>query len=151
GLGRTVLTSLGVSSQDIVNSQNLGLDRGFRMEFLGDLILDCGHEPQPTEIHPPESIVLHLSRPADAHARYSLFGSHRNPLAPLTDIVADLWPKALAPSANAFLDARGDFFGGGGSIGPIFGPLGTWVCYPYPFAAPSHLRCTLSVDLDATA
>jgi hypothetical protein len=137
---KRVLTH-GLASNEV--SAEEGTDRGFRIEFLGDLILDCGHDPHPSEIHPPEAILLHLSRPGDPRARYSLFGWHR--FHHLTgNLTVELWPNGVAGSADASLTADGEFFGDGGQIGGILGPAGKWNCMPVPAAAPNRLRCTLT-------
>jgi hypothetical protein len=54
--------------------QDLNDDPGFRVEFLGDLIADCGHEPIHLEIHPATNIVLHASTPDMISSKgYSVF------------------------------------------------------------------------------
>jgi hypothetical protein len=132
----------GRPSNEIIADAEFVEDRGFRIEFLGDLILDCGHSPNPSEIHPPESILLHLGRPGDPHARYSLFGWHRFHWS-LGNISVELWPNGVPTSADASLTATGVFYGDGGQIGSFTGPSGQWNCHPVPAASPNRLLCTL--------
>jgi hypothetical protein len=115
-------------------------DFGFRLEELGDLIVDCGHNPLRPEIHPPVAQLLHLA------GRYSLFGWHRVPHATVSDsdkpIIADLWPDLPRPSATALPSATVVFDGG-----VVLGPdtlNNKWNCAPFPSLFPNRIRCILS-------
>jgi hypothetical protein len=115
-------------------------DFGFRLEELGDLIVDCGHNPLKPEIHPPVAQLLHLA------GRYSLFGWHREPRSQIGDsdkpIIADLWPDLPRPTATAFPSATVVFDGG-----VVLGPdtlNNKWNCAPFPSLFPNRIRCILS-------
>ena len=111
-----------------------GSDYSFRFEMLGDLIVDCGHFPFRSEIHPPVAMALHLA--GTARTRYSLFGWHRKTL-DRDSVVIDLWPAVPRPSASAKLQSSVVFDAGFGA-----GP-GSWSCTPHPSDVPNRLRCTL--------
>jgi hypothetical protein len=111
------------------------LNGGFRIEFLGDLIADCGHEPLHTEIHPPSAILLHASTVSMRRAkRYSLFGWQRFGESDTTSF--DLWP-GLPNQA-----------GGTPVVTPGLLPYATQKgvvsldCEPIPPLAPNRIRCT---------
>lgn len=113
-------------------------DRGFRMEELGDLIVDCGHNPLRTELHPVSAALLHLG---GKKTRYSLFGWHRFAFDRQTTYIVDLWPSTPKPSANARVRVSVPFDGG-----IVVGPqerLGTWLCTPFPDRAPDRVRCAM--------
>jgi hypothetical protein len=118
---------------------------GFRIEFIGDLIVDCGHNPVKTEIHPPVAILMHTSTSIMNAKRYSVFGWHRKDL-DRNSIVFDLWPSKrsavgatlgatnLMPSSGTF-DTRLSAPGGG--------EAGRLNCDPFPSEAPDRIRCVL--------
>jgi hypothetical protein len=134
--------------QGVRNQANVR-DNAFRIEFLGDLIADCGHVPIKTELHPPQVVLLHLSAPfinptIPAPARYSLFGWARSSDSTKGDLVVDLWPNGPRPSANSTLspiEVRG---GEGSAQYRSSESSDQWRCLPYPPAAPSRIRCSLS-------
>jgi hypothetical protein len=122
------------------------LDRGFRMDLLGDLIRDCGHPPFPTEIHPPRAILLHLARVDESVARYSVFGWNRAIDTEDPPLIVDLWPNRRAFIAGFSLGASPvpfQSFRGVIKMSPETAGTGDWLCKPYPDAAPSRIRCTL--------
>jgi hypothetical protein len=108
-------------------------DRAFRFEAVGDLIVDCGHEPLRTEIHPPTNILFHASV---VHAdmpqkRYGVFG-WRRPESPDATAEFDLWPGPRTPYGNTLTVSDG---------APR--PTGTDAleCAPYPPESPNRIRC----------
>jgi hypothetical protein len=110
---------------------------GFRVEFLGDLISDCGHEQLHLEIHPPTNIMLHASTPEMGSARrYSLFAQARyeNSLVPLAPF--DLWPGPR-PKGKSTL-----FFH---ILSPVNdSPVSSNLdCAPFPDQNPNRIRCQL--------
>jgi hypothetical protein len=113
----------------------------FRVEMLGDLIVDCGHNPLHTEIHPPVAISMHLGGTA---GRYSLFGWRRmasNAEDPQDELFVDLWPATIKPSAGSHLvmnviDNHG--------IRKNTEDDGVWNCFGYPFGSTAdRYRCIL--------
>ncbi len=106
-------------------------------ETLGDLIVDCGHVPFRTEIHPPVAIALHLA--GAPRSRYSLWGWHRSTL-DREPVDVDLWPDEPRPSANAQIKMNVVFDGGIGS------GAGNWDCSPSPPDVPTHVECYLVAD-----
>jgi len=117
-------------------------DYAFRLEMLGDLIVDCGHVPFRSEIHPPVAAALHLA--GTKVTRYSLFGWHRKTL-DRDPVVIDLWPGAPRPSNTAKLTTKVVFDAGFGS------GAGTWSCTPSPVDQPSRVRCELVAGPTANA
>ena len=105
------------------------------MEMLGDLIIDCGHEPFRSEIHPPVAIALHLA--GTPRARYSIWGWHRS-TEDREPVNVELWPDLPRPSATAQIKMDVVFDGGIGS------GAGKWDCAPSPPDVPTHFECTLA-------
>jgi hypothetical protein len=112
-------------------------DWAFRLEFVGDLIVDCGHNPLRTEIHPPTNVLMHLSTPSMVHAkRYSIFGWNRNGSGSADAAEFDLWPglpekgkprlayKILYPNHPGLPNANLD-------------------CQLYPISSPNRIRCRI--------
>lgn len=126
---------------------------GFRVEFLGDLITDCGHNPLHQEMHPPNALLLHATTGGLAGlvaSRYSLFAWRRVFADFDQDIVFDLWPPLRLKAASAL--AGKNLFQKSGRLntGLVIGTTGTAgatgniSCVPFPDVAPTHFRCTLS-------
>jgi hypothetical protein len=124
-------------------------ERGMRIAFLGDLIVDCGHNPLHQEIHPPLAMMLHASTSTMAFAkRYSLFGWHRRD-EDRNDIVFELWPPrrlvaSAAIGAKDLITAAGEPSVPTGIVLDGSSTPGFIVCRPFPEVAPSRLRCVLS-------
>jgi hypothetical protein len=117
--------------------QDLNDDPGFRVEFLGDLIADCGHEPIHLEIHPATNIVLHASTPDMISSKgYSVFANKR---AGLEDTTAefDLWPGVRPKGKkrpNLFID----------SPTAATGVPSNLDFAPFPPQSPNRIRCRLT-------
>jgi hypothetical protein len=110
-------------------------DWAFRLEFVGDLIIDCGHHPLRTEIHPPTNVLMHLSTPTMVHEkRYSVFGWNRQGNGQVDAAEFDLWPGP-APRGKSKLVYKVLY-----PTGPDL-PSANLVCAPYPLAAPNRIRC----------
>ena len=103
--------------------------------LLGDLIVDCGHVPFRTELHPPVAIALHLA--GTPRTRYSLWAWHRSTL-DRDAVDVELWPAVPRPSANAQIKMDVVFDGGIGD------GQGKWQCSPAPSDVPNHISCHLS-------
>jgi hypothetical protein len=117
---------------------NFEYDRGFRVQFLGDSIIDCGHHPLRSEIHPPTNIVMHLGKVANNTERYSVFAWKRSGLASSDTAVVwfDLWTGvrpggAMQPKVVQIFPTNPDK------------EKGQIICEPYPQALPNRMRCTL--------
>lgn len=121
-----------------------GKDAGFRAEFLGDVVIDCGHMPLHPEIHPPSNIVLHASPPVDVQGwdpqarRYSIFAMNRKagspPSAPF-----DLWPGPRAPGKTTL---RFDVLFPVAQSPAAFGLN----CSAFPSESPNRMRCVLNAN-----
>jgi len=125
-----------------------GENVGFRIQFVGDLIVDCGHNPLKTELHPPTAIQLNASTKGMVQKRYSIFGWHRQDFA-RAPIVFDLWPgprrsAAMRPSGTDLYPKSGGIFFSGSA------PKGKIACSEFPPEAPSRFRCVLDPSSDTT-
>ncbi|MFI5298325.1 MAG: hypothetical protein ACHREM_09525 [Polyangiales bacterium] len=131
-------------------------DPGFRMDLLGDLIVDCGHLPLHTEIHPPQAIVLHLGDRVSrslapglsAAGRFSVFGWQRaSGYSSTYDLVVDMWPSTQRPTPASTLTVRAvtALLDAPTSVG------GTpWTCAAYPPGpGATRVRCTLTAGAQA--
>jgi hypothetical protein len=123
-------------------------ETSFRIELVGDLILDCGHPPIHVEIHPFRAGLLHATPPpedfgtAPRVVRYSLFGWIR-PLDQGEFLDFDLWPPPR-PRGATKLSHR--FLLPGGAVGAE-----GISCEPWPPAAPNRLRCKQSTSQTVSA
>jgi hypothetical protein len=131
------IPKLQVLSPDLVHllPTNSSNEHPFRLELLGDLIVDCGHNPLRPEIHPPASVYMHLGG-----GRYSLFGWHRIQNGNEGPIVIDLWPGAPKPRASSQLQANVIYDRGITLAAGSF--AGRWACSKFPAEAPDRFRCT---------
>lgn len=127
------------------NSKHPLLQTAFRAQFIGDLIVDCGHNPIRTEIHPPTSILLHATPHPDLLSasgaaasparRYTLWGWKRH-----NDFTSppsyDLWPGPRPKGATSIAFK-------------ILQPVGAsqltgFSCSPVPSYAPNRIVCVPS-------
>jgi hypothetical protein len=109
-------------------------DSAFRVEFAGDFVIDCGHEPLSSEIHPPNAILFHASIPQMTdRKRYSVFAYTRpGDEAPTFDLWPGVRPKGKNQIAYEILSPSND---------TVF--KNTLQCQPYPSGNPNRVRCTL--------
>lgn len=117
-------------------------ETAFRLELVGDMILDCGHPPIHVEIHPFRSGVLHATPPPEDFgteprvARYSLFGWTR-PIDGGELLDFDLWPPPR-PRGATKLEHR--------FLLPAGGNFSGIACERWPTVAPNRLRCRQSTS-----
>jgi hypothetical protein len=132
---------------DAFNPSSLEYASGFRFEFLGDLITDCGHNPLHQEIQPPIAMALHASTARDMYdvERYSLFAWARRDFIDQT-VTFDLWPPVPpAPGMKLQFSVLQSNHDGAPSI--VLGdlssaPPGKLVCAPYPQQGSNRIHCT---------
>lgn len=110
-----------------------------RFEMLGDLIVDCGHNPLRSEIHPPVAALLHASSGDSAMKRYTLFAWSRNGQG--DGAAFDLWPPAPRSAAETSS-------GTPRMSSPAAYPLGGATCTAVPEGAPTHFRCNFAAGAD---
>lgn len=121
----------------------LASDRAFRVQFLGDAITDCGHEPFRTEIHPPTNIVFHASTGTLSSRRYGIFAAQRaNGVGSMEDVVPmDLWPGQRPIGATGPFQSQVFPVSAVQVEGVAINP--NLECTAHPPAWPTRIRCTL--------
>jgi hypothetical protein len=138
GSGFTTFNASTMSTRIVPQADSFVPDGwAFRLEFVGDLIIDCGHNPLRTEIHPPTNLLMHLSTPTMVHTkRYSVFGWNRQGRSAAAQF--DLWPGP-PPNGKSRLAHRILY-----PTGADLPPSGL-VCSAYPTAAPNRVRCRVPI------
>lgn len=125
-----------------IEKKNIFTDAGFRVEFAGDFILDCGHEPLHPEIHPPTAIMMHASVPTldmINFKHYSIF-SYSRVYDDKHNSEFDLWPGVRPEGAK---EPMFEF------LSPTSPKMkNDLVCKPYPQETPNRVRCVLSATSD---
>lgn len=105
---------------------------GLRAEFVGDGVVDCGHTPFAAEIHPPHTVVLHVSTPLRDSKRYSVLSVRRGWHS--DNIPIDMWagPRSVVGTTPQ-----------GAVLSPVGGDVGSSLsCAGYPLSWPTRLRCS---------